>query len=210
MTDVSSTVRRTTLQVLGKPEVHNWFSAFPNSSTEYVQCDGRELFFAHPEANCIDLEYPAKLEQLPFFARFLATAGYDPKDFEGAMLWFTAWHVWNSSEEAVGYRLVEAMNRSCGQPMSFEAAPGHLFRADELTDTIAMLLQPMIFGWDAYYLPRWSYGTDEFFLHVSHDSFVSIVTRTTAFHEKMFGILKELELNPQFHEQQKNRFCRTS
>jgi len=40
------------------------------------------------------------------------------------------------------------MNRSGGQPTSFEAAPGHLFRADELTDAIAMLLQPMIFGWD--------------------------------------------------------------
>ena len=67
----------------------------------------------------------------------------------------------------------------------------------------------MIFGWDAYYIPRWSYGTDEFFLHISHDSFVSIVTRTTAFYEKVFAILKELDLNPQKgHEMRKSRFCR--
>jgi hypothetical protein len=199
------------VRVLGKSEVHNWFSGFPNPSPDYVQCDGRGLFFVHPEANCIDLEYPAKLERLPFFARLLATIGYDPRDFEGAMLWFTAWHVWNSGDEAAGYRLIEAMNKSVGQPSSFEAAPGHLFRADELADYVAMLLQPMIFGWDAYYLPRWSYGTGEFFLFISHDSFVSIATRTTAFHEKVFGVLKELDLNPkQGHEQKKNRFCRIS
>jgi hypothetical protein len=103
------------------------------------------------------------------------------------------------------------MNRSAGQPVCFEAAPGHLFRSDELTDAIAMLLQPMIFGWDAYYLPRWSYGTGELFMHISHDSFVSIVTRTSAFHEKVFGLLKELGLNPQAgHDLRKNRFCRPS
>ncbi|MGD0790847.1 MAG: hypothetical protein ABR920_03670 [Terriglobales bacterium] len=199
------------MQVLSSAEVQKWFSGFPAPSTDYVQSNSRELFFAHPEASCIDLEYPPKLERLPFFARLLATIGYDVQHFGGAMLWFTAWHVWNSEDEAVGYHVVEAMGRSCGQPVSFEVAPGHLFRSDELTDVVAMLLQPMIFGWDAFYLPRWSYGTDEFFLHVSHDSFVSVVTRTAAFHEKVFGLLKELDLNPQEgHDLQKSRFCRTS
>ena len=72
-----------------------------------------------------------------------------------------------------------------------------------------MLLQPMIFGWDAIYLPRWSYGTDQFFLHVSHDSFVSIVTRTKEFYDKVFGLLQEIDLNPQAgHELRTRRFCR--
>ena len=44
-----------------------------------------------------------------------------------------------------------------------------------------MLMQPMVFGFDAYYLPKWSYGTGQFFLYVSHDSFVSVVTRTREF-----------------------------
>ena len=75
-------------------------------------------------------------------------------------------------------------------------APGHLFRANELQDAIGMLLQPMVFGWDAMFAPRWSYGLDEFFLHVSHDSFVSVVTRTKEFHTKAFGLLEELDFNP--------------
>ena len=129
---------------------------------EYPHSNNEGLFFTDPEARCIDLEYPPKLERLPFFARLLAAVGYEDKDFEGALLWFTSWGIWNSSDEAIGYRIVDAMHRAVGQPGSFEAAPGNLFRGDELPDAVAMFMQPMIFGFDAYYLPRWSYGTGSF------------------------------------------------
>jgi hypothetical protein len=199
------------VHTLSKADVLSWFAAFPASRMDYVQCDEHGLFFAHPEANCIDIEYPQKLEQLPFLARLLATVGYEPKDFEGALLWFTTWGVWNSSDEAPGYQIIEAMNRAAGQSSSFEVAPGHDFRADELTHAIAMLLQPMLFGWDAYYYPRWSYGTGEFFLFISHDSFVSVVTRTAAFYDEVRALLEELGFHPkEGHALQKERFCRVS
>jgi hypothetical protein len=141
----------------------------------------------------------------------LATQGYDSKDFEGALVWFTEWDVWNRLEEGIGYRIIEAMHRSNGQLNSFEVGPGHLFRADELMEATGMLLQPMIFGWDAVYLPRWSYGTDQFFLHVSHDSFVSVVTRTKEFYDKVFAQLKEVDINAAAgHEMRIRRFCRAA
>ena len=65
-------------------EIKQRFTAFEKLGQEYVQCDERGLFDIHPEANCIDLEYPPKLERLPFFARLLATLGYDDTDFAGA------------------------------------------------------------------------------------------------------------------------------
>ena len=40
-----------------------------------MHVDERGLFFTHPEAACIDLEYPTKLEQLPIFAHCVATIG---------------------------------------------------------------------------------------------------------------------------------------
>jgi len=196
------------VKVLTTPEVLDWFAAFPGHGIDYVQC-GDGPHFAHPEASCIDIEYPSKLERLPFFARFLSTVGYESRDFAGALLWFRQWDVWNRSDEGVGYKIVEAMNRAAGQPSAFETGPGHLFRADEMPDTVAMLLQPMVFGWDAYYLPRWSFGTDEFFLFVSHDSFVSVVTRTKIFYERVCGLLESADLSPKpGHEMQLRRFCR--
>lgn len=192
--------------VLSEAEIKQSLAAVGNLGSEYVQCDERGLFYTHPEANCIDLEYPPKLERLPSFTRLLATLGYDDADFEGASLWFTTWGVWNSQVEAIGYQIIEGMNRAAGQSHSFEVAPGHIFRADELSSAVGMLMQPMVFGWDAYYLPRWSFGHEEFFLYVSHDSFVTVATRTNAFHEKAFGILEELQLQPQ--RPHGNRFCR--
>jgi len=186
-----------------------WLAKLPDRAADYAHCDAKGFFFIHPEANCIDIEYPEKLERISFLTRLLATIGYETRDFEGALLWFTEWGVWNRSDEGVGYRVVEAMNASVGQPKAFEAGPGHLFRADELTEAVGMLLQPMIFGWDASYLPRWSYGTGEFFLHISHDSFVSVVTRTKVLYETVFGLLESADLRPKAgHESQLRRFCR--
>lgn len=196
------------MKVLEKAEINDWFSKYPKGP-EYVQYDGRDLYFVHPEANCIDLEYPKKLEQLPFMARLLAAVGYDPQHFAGALIFLTDWGVWNSADEATGYRIVEAMRSGAGQPRSFEAAPGQRFRADEMIDAIAMLLQPMIFGWDAFYLPRWAYGCDEFFLFVSHDSFVTVVSRTKEFHQRIFKDLQGLDFFPEpGNELRVRRFCR--
>ncbi len=199
------------MKVLTSGEIAEWFEIFKTfgEQNDYVHCDDRGLFYTHPEAACIDLEYPKKLEQLSFFAHYVATIGYEDKDFQGALIWLTEWGVWNEFDEGVGYRIIKRMNSAAGQPMSFEAAPGHRFRTDELPDAIGMLLQPMIFGWDCYYIPRWSYGTGEFFLHVSHDSFVSVVTRTRAFCDQIFKQLEERNLNPKpGHEMRTNRFCR--
>lgn len=73
-----------------------------------------------------------------------------------------------------------------------------------------MLMQPMIFAWDAYYLPIFSWGTEEFFLFVSHGSYVTVVTRTTEFYDQIFKLLQELKLNPQQDALRKERFCRSS
>lgn len=199
------------MRVLSAGEVAEWFRRFEKVEvkSDYVHADKDGLFFAHPEAACIDLEYPPKLERLPFFAHCVATIGYEDQHFDGALIWFSSWGVWNLFDEGIGYRIVERMNASDGQPKSFEVAPGHQFRADELSDAIGMLLQPMIFASDSYYLPIWSFGTDEFFLHLSHDSFVSVVTRTKVFYERVFQQLEKVHLHPKpGNDMRTNRFCR--
>ena len=75
--------------------------------------------------------------------------------------------------------------------------PVNLESADELSDAIGMLMQPMIFAWDSFYLPTWSYGScSNFSLHVSHHSVVDVVTRTKAFRDKVVKQMNELKLNP--------------
>lgn len=200
------------MKVLSALEVAEWFRGFDDVGLEYdyVHADKDGLFFTHPEASCIRLEYPAKLEQMPFFARYVASVGYEEQHFDGAMLWIQHWGVWNLFGEGIGYRIVEKLNAAAGQPKSFEAGPGHRFRADELPDAIGMLIQPMIFAWDSFYLPIWSYGgCSDFFLHISHDSVVYVVMRTKQFRDRVIEQMKEVSLNlkPASNERAE-RFCR--
>jgi len=184
------------MRVLSASQIHESFASFGPLGKDRLQCGEHGPFFAHPEADSILLQYPSKLEQFPFFASLLARLGYDEEHFDGARLWFKEWGVWNPREEGIGYQLVESLNCAAGQPASFEAAPGHLFRADEFTAAVAMLMQPMLFGWDAYYVPQWSYGVEEYFVEVSHDSVVYVFTRTKAFHANALAILQKLNLDP--------------
>jgi hypothetical protein len=47
------------LQVLNVKQVHEWFARSPESGADAARHDGRNLLFAHPEVDCIDLEYLA-------------------------------------------------------------------------------------------------------------------------------------------------------
>lgn len=202
------------MKVLTKAEMDGCVEALRRCSPEidYVQGDGDGLYFTNPEAACITVEYPAKLEQLPFFVHRLATLGYEDVDFGGGLVWIHGWGVWNSFEEGIGYRVLEKINAAAGQPRSFEETAGYHFRADELCDTIGLLMQPMVFAWDAFYLPSWTYGgCSQFFLHISHDSVVDVVTRTKDFHDRVFEQLEKFNLNPKSGSQNhRNRFCRAT
>jgi hypothetical protein len=201
------------MKVLTNPEVLKYFAERDPvfKGQDYAQGDERGVFYTHPEASCITIEYPQESYRLPSFARYLATLGYEPWHFTGAHLWVQNYGIWDEAVEGIGYRIVEQMNQAAGQPSAFEASQGHNFRADELNEAVGMLLQPMLFAWDAFYLPRWSWGTGEFFLHISHDSYVVVVTKTKTFHEKVVSELTELNYKMRdVPESRVERFCRPS
>jgi hypothetical protein len=86
--------------------------------------------------------------------------------------------------EAIGRKTLEQFRRGQGENRPLESAPGHIFRDDEFTEAVCCLLQPMIVGWDAYYIPRWEFGNLDYFVAVSHDSFLDIKVHTRAMHER--------------------------
>ena len=89
-----------------------------------------------------------------------------------------------SQVEAIGRKMLEQFRRGQGENRPLESAPGHIFRDDEFTEAVCCLLQPMIVGWDAYYIPRWEFGNLDYLVAVSHDSFLDIKVRTQAMHER--------------------------
>jgi hypothetical protein len=161
--------------------------------TKYTElrCEGRQLWFGEPQAASVRINLRVKEpHQLVHLARLVAHLGYEEADFSHAHLWLTTWGVWDNQTEAIGFKVFEQMRRSYGENRSTEAAPGTYFRHDEFTTSVSCLLQPMLIGWDAYYIPTWAYGYLDYFIAVSHDGFVDIEVRTQEMRDKAIEILE--------------------
>ncbi len=171
-----------------------------------MRCEGRHIFYDNPEANCVVLDLPREPGQLVFLARLVAALGYEEGHFRGAVLWITEWGVWDPQVEAVGFKALERFRLSFGESRSLESASAHYFRHDEFVDTVALLLQPMLIGWDAYYVPQWAYGGTDHFIFVSHDSYLAVVTRTAEMHRRVLQGLHGFEWL-KYREQPLERFC---
>jgi len=156
-----------------------------------LRCEGRQLHFDYPEAKTIYVDLRVKEpSQLVYLARLAAHLRYEEGHFSAASLWITQWGVWDQRVEAVGFRTIERIRQGYGENRSLNTAPGHFFRHDEFVESVSCLVQPMLIGWDAHYVPQWAWGALDYFLFVSHDGFLDIHTRTTEMCEEALGILK--------------------
>jgi hypothetical protein len=154
-------------------------------------CEEQRIHFVHPEAKtiCVNLRV-SEPHQLIYLARLAAHLSYEENHFRGASLWITQWGVWDVMVEAVALKAMERIRQGYGENRSLNIAPGHFFRHDEFVESMSCLIQPMLVGWDAYYVPSWAWGALNYFLFVSHDGFLNIETRTIEMHHKAFEILK--------------------
>ncbi len=177
------------MQVVTDEEMREFLSKHAD-----LRCEERRLHFDHPEAKTIYVDLRvSEPHQLVYLARLAAHLRYEEGHFSGASLWITQWGVWDQRVEAVGFKTLERIRQGYGENRSLTAAPGHFFRHDEFVESVACLVQPMVIGWDAYFVPQWAWGTLDYFLFVSHDGFLDIAIRTTAMCDAAVEILRSHE-----------------
>lgn len=170
-----------------------------------VEHSGRtNVYYDAPESNCIELKYPERPLQLPYFTRVISLLNLDREElFNGALLWVTLADIGSPQLEKIGWKIMETMRRGFGENRPLSAAPGHWFRSDEFVELNAFLLPCFVFGWDAYVPPS---GQD-YFVHISHDEFWMVVAKTAEAYRQLSGQLQDLA--PQIpHEGCRSRFCR--
>jgi hypothetical protein len=168
-------------------ELRGWLIAHPE-----LRSETRQLWLADAQVPSIRINLRVKEpHQLIYLARLLAHIGYEESHFRHAYLWITTWGVWDLQTEAIGFKTFEQIRRSYGENRSIEIAPGTYFRHDEFVESVCCLLQPMLVGWDAYYVPTWAYGHLDYFISVSHDGFVDVEIRTPEKYSEIVKILKD-------------------
>lgn len=156
------------------------------------------------EADCFSVDVPERGSSLPFLSRTLALLEVEEESqFAGGFLWFDLWDIGSPQLDKIGWTIVERMRLSYGEFRPIEAAPAHRFRSDESTQLQGLLLQPLIFQWDANLV----YSKRDRFVHVSHDGFILVASKTRAAYEECWSQLRRFR--PESASAQvRARFCR--
>jgi hypothetical protein len=190
------------MNALTDEEVHKFLSE--NEWNSHIRADGTKLRYADPEANCIELKFPATPGKAVYHTWLASRLGImdNESQFMGALLWITFSSIGSPGLVQTGWKLVEKMRQGFGENRSLQVASGHFFRSDELVELNAFLLPCYIFGWDAYLVPS---SSSDFFVHVSHDEYWVVVTRTRESYSQRFSELKNI--NPIESPAMRRWFC---
>ena len=154
-----------------------------------IKVDGRNLHYDDPESNVLYLKFPETPLRATFFSRVVAMLGIEDEGmFYGALLWITLADIGSPQLEKAGWAMVEMMRRGFGENRPLEAAPGHWFRDGSVVELAAFIVPCFVFGWDAYIVPS---GAD-FFVHISHDEYWTVVTRNVEAYDAALNQLKKI------------------
>jgi hypothetical protein len=192
------------MQAMTDDEVKEFVKQNQSATGLQIDPERPDLYYGNAESNCIELKFPETPFKVPYVSRVLSLLNIDAEEmFSGAVLWITLCDIGSPQLEKTGWKLVETMRAGFGENRDLQAAPGHSFRSDEFVELNAFLLPCFIFGWDAYLLP----SGEDYFVHISHDEFYTVVAKTPDMHAKLLKELESLHPDPG-HDRSLARFCR--
>lgn len=100
--------------------------------------------------------------------------------------WIEEWNMWGADIEEMGRLYVEKLSVGFGVLFNIDQKTALLFTEAELLWQRAFIFLPMLFQWDAYFVP--DHGN--YVLFVSHDAFVEFSSRNADTAEKLKNLLQ--------------------
>src|SRR5665213_1936450 len=169
-------------------ETESEFAAYFSEDYEYfgLRFDpgpryGHEWFtpyYDHPQAKCTGFEIPSFPTGFAYLAGNLPSflTGFERAYWKGGAVWYQDYDVWDHQNNVEGWTMIERIRAGYGEIRPFRMATVNIFRDNDLSILPAFLLAPLIYGWNAYYIPqdRGSFG------FVSHDGYWAVSTETDA------------------------------
>jgi len=152
------------------------------SSSRFI----RETFnpvYEHPEGKCVGFEMPDSPSGYAYLASVLPSllTDFDRDNWRGGAIIYQDFDVWNHRNNVEGWTMIERIRAGYGELRPFREATVNVFRDNDISILPAFLLAPLIYGWDAHYIPldRGSFAS------ISHDGYWCITTETEADYSKL-------------------------
>jgi hypothetical protein len=158
-------------------ENHQYFGLRFDPGPRY----GREWFTPfhdHDEAKCIGFELPSSASGFAYLAGLIPALVCEDYEsaWRGGAVWYQDYDVWNHQNNVHGWTMIERIRAGYGELRPFAEATVNVFRDTDLSILPSFLLAPLIYGWNAYYIPQ-ERGS---FASINHDGYWTISTETEA------------------------------
>lgn len=102
------------------------------------------------------------------------------ENFQGGMLWFTDWNIWHPGIEGIAMNYLKGIRSVEDVESSVNNNPYQLFESNELILARSALVVPMLFQWNAYFIPKLE-GL-MFFIH--QHGYMEVITDTRERYEE--------------------------
>ena len=107
----------------------------------------------------------------------------------GCLVWLQDWDIWSESVERVGRQLLAGLRGGSALNEEVRSAPAHALDADEFAAAQALIAIPLLFEWDAYWVPE----NARHLAWITHDGRVEVRFRTQEDFRQELSRFRELE-----------------
>jgi hypothetical protein len=135
---------------------------------------------------------PVDVLRLAYVLAMTGVPEDDERRFEGGLLWLQDWDIWSETTERVGHLLLRGLRPAGEQNTNLRLRPAELFEHGEFALTHATLAIPMMFQWDAHFIP----ASGEWLAFISHHGHIDLEVSTENAHEGMVGRFQHGGFNP--------------
>jgi hypothetical protein len=116
----------------------------------------------------------------------------DERQFAGGLLWLQDWDIWSETTERVGLLLLRGSRCHAKPDYAIKDRPAELFDGSEFPAAQAALALPLMFQWDAYFVPL----SGSYFVYSSHHGHVDVVVQDGAQQQAFLRRFEEAGLRP--------------
>ena len=149
-------------------------------------------FYEHPEARWFNFKLPDYAGGFAYIAGAIPAIVSENSEFawRGGAVWYQDYDVWSQQNNVEGRTMIERIRAGYGELRPFGKATVNVFRDTDLSILPAFLLAPLIYGWDAHYIPQ----ERGIFVSISHDGFWDVSTETDADSQRFESKVKQYGL----------------
>src|ERR1700753_121013 len=168
---------------------------------ELIDCDTRKVDYSVLASWCGDRGYDLR-EWIPVLRNAIRTVTCRRIDdlqrlpelldvivnIEDAerLIWIRNWTIWSDRSQDIGLRALDLVTNNLSEPERGIDSQVYILAAAEWREAIALLVLPMLFGWDAHLL----FGSGAVAVDISHHGRidVSFSSESVISSEKMIGL----------------------